>query len=792
MSLTPGVRLGPYEIVAKLGEGGMGVVYLGRDTRLDRLAALKILPASVAADRDRVDRFAREAKTASALNHPNVATVYDVGEADGVQFIAMEYVEGQTLRTLAESRPLGMTEIVNITRQVAEALVAAHARNIAHRDIKPENIVVRPDGYVKVLDFGLAKLTGRDRDSDSNADLATTMATTPGLVVGTVYYMSPEQARGQHVDTRTDIFSLGVVLYELCVRRRPFQGATSMDVLASILHEDPAPIASVSAEVPADLSVIVAKALRKDREARYQSARDLLNDLVAIEPAGRTGTRAATTAIRREGTRRSGRVAFAAGAALLTVGTAIYFGSGFFVSPAIESIAVLPFANTATNPDVDYLVEGIADSIVSDLATAPELRIVSRSSASRFKDSKVDPGAAGRQLGVAAVLTGRVQAREDRLEIDLELVAVGDNRRLWGKHYNPPFRDLLAVRREIARNVSAELRQRLGRAGSAAIETEHTKSVDAYQAYLKGAFSFRKFTEAGLNEAISHFLEALKHDPEYALAHVGLAETYIALGADYLPPTEVMPKAAAHATKAAQLDPALPEAHTALGIVKLVYDWNWPEAERELGHDRALRTQTIDSFSCALHYSDPVGRNDDAIGALQSALPNDPTALPTNLELGCASYYGRHFDRAIRQYKETLTLYPDHPWLAFGLGRAYSQKQQYADAIGLLTRMKDVSGDWPPIVAELAYAHARSGNAAQARKLQDELTEAATKRFIDPYVLASVSIGLGDKDEALKRLNAAVAVRSGWLPWLKVEPRWDPIRSDPRFVALLKRVGLEV
>jgi serine/threonine-protein kinase len=420
----------------------------------------------------------------------------------------------------------------------------------------------------------------------------------------------------------------------------------------------------------------VAKALRKDRDARYQTARDLLNDLIALQQPSRsdrpTPPAAAPTTPRGVG-RWHGRAALVVGVLALAASVAFYVGGPW--GRSIGSVAVLPFVHAGTHSDTEYLADGLTESIISDLSDAPELRVVSRSSVFRFKGRSIDPAAAGRELQVEAVMTGRVEERGDRLEINLELVSVRDNRRLWGKHYNPPLRDLVLVRNEIARDVSAELRVPLDRPGLPQVALRTTSNADAYQLYLKGAFSFRKYTEEGFTQAIGYYLQALQHDPKYALAHVGLAESYISLGADYLPPREVMPKATAHATQAAALDPTLSQAHTALGIIKLVYDWNWPEAERELRHHRALRTDTIESFSCALHYADPVGRNDDAIVALQDALQADPTALPTNLELACASYYGRHYDRAIRQYREALTLYPDHPWLVFGIGRAYSQKR---------------------------------------------------------------------------------------------------------------------
>ncbi len=766
----------------------MGEVYLGRDTRLDRLAALKILPPQVAADPDRIDRFTREAKTASTLNHPNIGSIYDVGEADGLRFFAMEYVEGHTLASRIAGRALGAPDIVAIGRQVAEALEAAHARSIVHRDIKPENVMVRLDGYVKVLDFGLAKLTEPAPPSGPDAQTGANAATTPGLIVGTVHYMSPEQARGQPVDHRTDLFSLGVVLYEMATGQRPFRGATSLDVLAAILHEDPAPLSDVASNVPLELSAIVAKALRKDPEARYQSAKDLLNDLKALQA---TGVRPVPVPAALKRTWFSARIGAAALGLGVIVAAAAYFGRDAGRGP-IDSIAVLPLANSGTSPDTEYLADGLTDSIIADLSDLPDLRVVARSSVWRFKGKAVDPPTAGRELHVQALVIGRVEARGDRLSIAVELVDARDSRRLWGETYDRPAGDLLLVREHIARAVRSDLQARRGVTATALVPAPATTDVEAYQFLLKGAFSYRKLTEAGLKQAVDYYLQALQRDSNYALAHVGLAESYIVLGADYWPPVEAMPKAAAHATRALQLAPDLPGAHAAMGIIRLVYDWNWAEAEKELRQQRVRQSDAIESLSCALHYADPVGRNAEAIAALESALAADPISLATNLELGCASYYGRHFDRSIRQFTDTIALYPDHPGLVFGLSRAYTQKGLYAAAIAALTPARALSGDWPPIISELGYAHARAGNIAQAKALGAELERQSATRFVDPYLLAVIAIGLGDRDRALRHLGQAVAVRSGWLPWLKIEPKWDDLHADARFAALLRRIGLSM
>jgi eukaryotic-like serine/threonine-protein kinase len=783
-----GQQVSHYEVLSLLGAGGMGEVYLARDQRLDRTVALKILPAHVASDPERTQRFVLEAKAASALNHPNVATIYDIGQADDSNFIAMEYVEGQTLAAEIGGQRPGFNRIVEIGIQVADALSEAHARGITHRDIKPANIMLTPRGQVKVLDFGLAKFT-RAEETGVKRSVATLAETAPGLVIGTMQYMSPEQVLGNKVDHRSDVFSLGVVLYEMAAGRPPFAGTTPTDTMGRVLYVEPEPIRQINAEVPAELERIIYRCLEKDPEKRYQSTPELQADLRNLHQDG--GTRLALvedTAGRRSSPGR--RLSLAA----LAVAVLIVSVAGFFLlvatDQAIESVAVLPFANAGADPEVEYFADGITENIISNLSQLSQLRVMSHTSILRYKGRGVDPQAVGRELNVQAVLAGRVLLRGDQLTISLELIDVSDNRQLWGEQYNRQLSDVLQIPAEISREVSDRLRLTLSGPEQQQLAKRPTEDTEAYQLYLKGRFYENKLTEDGFRKAIDYFQQAVEKDPSYALAYVGLANVYIELGADLMSPRESMPKAKAYAMKALELDEMLAEAHSALGVIHLIYDWDWAAAAEEFRHNLSLSPRAVQSFSCSLHYVDPIGRNDEAIASIKRALVLDPFSLPANLELGCASYFGRHYDQSIKQLQETLTMYPGHPGASYLIGRAYGQKRMYPEAIALLGEAKTASGDWPPIVAELGYAYAAAGKTAEAYKILEELRQQSTRRYVDPYLIAMVLLSTGDKEKVFAEFDKAYAERSGWLPWLKAEPKWDSLRSDVRFIDLMRRVGL--
>ncbi|MGQ0733633.1 MAG: protein kinase domain-containing protein [Acidobacteriota bacterium] len=803
MPIAPGTRIDRYEIISLLGEGGMGEVYLALDTRLNRKLALKLLHAALTRDDDRMRRFEREARAASALNHPNILTVFEIGQAGDVPFIATELIDGETLRARMTRARMTLCDALDVAIQLASALSAAHVAKVIHRDIKPENVMLRTDGYVKVLDFGLAKLI--EASAAVVGPSAATVAdfhTQAHVVMGTTRYMSPEQARGLTVDNRTDIFSLGIVLYEMVAGVTPFDGATASDVIAAILTTDPAPLARYVSEVPAELERILARALCNDRDARYQDVKDVLIDLKSLkqrldaDPVTAAGSGPVDTP-------RSTSIAeylvsqikhHALGAVLALAAVVVSVGATIYVtqsSGAIESVAILPFTNVGGNPDTEWLSDGITESLIRQLSELPHVTVRPRHAVFRYKNREMDPQAVGRELKVQAVLIGRTVLHGDALTIRVELLDVRANRQLWGEQYDETLTNLLRAQTDISRDVTDKLRVRLSGAEQQQLAKRYTPDADAYQLYLKGRFYESQFTADGSRNAIAYFQQAIKKDPKYALAYVGLADVYIQLGADRLPPKEAMPQAAAYALEALRLDETLAEAHAALGIVKLVYEWDWPAAERELGPNLTRGLQAVEAFSCALHYADPLGRHQEALVEIGRALAQDPLSLLARLELGCASYYARQYDQAITQFLSLLATNPDYVPAYFGIGRSYGQKGMYREAIAALSKGVALSQNAPAIVAELGHAYAASGQSAEARKLLEELKAQATSRYVDPYLVAMVYVAMGDTDEAFARLEHAYQDRSGYLPWLKVEPKWDSVRRDSRFADLLRRIHLE-
>ena len=791
MTLSPNTRLGRYEIRSQLGKGGMGEVYLAKDTQLARTVALKILPAEIAGDLQRMRRFNQEARAASALNHPNVAHIYEIGEADGMNFIAMEFIDGETLRQRMTSTQMKLGEVLDVATQIAGALAAAHAAGIIHRDIKPENVIVRGDGYVKVVDFGLAKLAERQPDAiDSKASTEMLVRTEPGVVLGTVAYMSPEQARGLDADLRTDIWSLGVVLYEMVAGHLPFEGETSIDIINSILEREPPPLARYSREAPEALEWIVYKALCKEKGERYQTAREMLTDLRRLKQrlefegelkrsgqAGRKGetpaagvrpaaveTRPApadqpassadypVTAIKR---RRA--TLLLSLLSLLTVAAIItYFYVRQGSKTSIDSLAVLPFINTNIDPETEYLSDGISDSIINNLSQLPNLKVISFSSVLRYKGQKVDPQAVGHELNVRAVLMGRLTQRGDDLSISTELVDVQDNHRIWGTQYNRKLSDLLALQTEISRDISGKLRLRLSSEEQKLLSKGHTENTEAYQLYLRGRFYWSKYTEDGFKKAIECFNQAVEKDPSYARAYAGVADSYIQLGINFLPPKENYPKAEAYALRALKLDGDLAEAHVSLGAYNLLYEWNWPKAEEELRRAIELNPNYPEAHHFYGHYLETIGRMNEAIAEFKRGLEIDPLSLIINNELAWAYYHARRYDK---------------------------------EAIAELNKALAVSGNWSAVVAELAYVYAVSGRRDEAQKIIQELKERAAKEFIDPYLIALIYSGLGEKGQAFEWLGKAYEERSSYLTWIKVEPKFDPLRPDPRFVELLRLIG---
>lgn len=760
MPLPPNTRVGRYEIRSQLGAGGMGEVYLAHDAKLERSIALKILPAAIASDRDRMRRFIQEAKAAAALSHPNIVHIYEIGDAEGVSFIAMEYVEGQILSAHIAGRLLAPTEIVEIGIQVAEALEEAHTKGITHRDIKPSNIIITKRDQVKVLDFGLAKVV-RPAEQAPASGIATKLKTSPGVMIGTVQYMSPEQALGREIDHRTDIFSMGVVLYEMATGRLPFCGTTVGEIIDRIAHAQPEAIARLNYDVPAELERAIRKCLEKDRERRYQSTRELLVDLKNLK---RDSNAVAGTTIqpRKHRSRK-----------------------------AIDSLAVLPLMNASADPEMEYLSDGITESIINSLSQLPKLRVMARGTVFRYKGQEVDPREVGNTLSVRAVLAGRVLHVAGVLVIRTELVDTADGSQLWGEQYNREFSDILTIQKEIALEVAEKLRLKLSPAEEKRLAKQYTKNTEAYQLYLRGRHFWNKATTEGIQRGIDYFQQAIDMDPSYALAYAGISDCYALLSNfSTLPPKEALPKARAAAVKALEIDEMVAEAHAALAYIKTIYDWDWEGAEREF--KRAIELKNSDEWSREAYgwYLSALGRFDESTAEMKRAQEIDPLSLSAIAHIGIPLYYARNYDQAIEQFRKALEVDPNFSNALFRLGLAYEQNGMYEKAIAEFQKVVSISGD-RDAVAALGHVYAVSGDRDEARKALAELKNRSKQEYVPSYDLAIIHLGLGETDQAFERLEEAYEERSYWLSYLGVDPILDSLRRDPRFLDLLRRVGLE-
>jgi serine/threonine-protein kinase len=835
MTLATGTRLGRYEIRSQLGAGGMGEVYLAVDTELDRTVALKILPQAFAADQRRLQRFFQEAKAASALNHPHILTIHEVGTVDATRFIATEFIDGDTLRQRIGNSSLSLHEILEIAIQAASALAAAHAAGIIHRDIKPENIMVRRDGYIKVVDFGLAKLMEAEGStSEPEAPTKAMINTDAGTVIGTANYMSPEQAKGTDVDTRTDLWSLGVVLYEMATGRVPFAGDTATESLSLILQKEPVPLKRYAAEVPDELERIVSKALTKDREDRYQTARDLLVDLRTLKrklevdaemdrkvpPESRVATASAskritlappydasaTTSPASSAPAGSSAEYIFSGikrhkiAAVVAVGVLVIaaVGAGAYLSTrpteaAIESIAVLPFQNRSMEADTEYLSDGLAESLIYRLSQLPNLKVSPTSSVFTYKNKEIDPVKVGNQLGVNAVLSGRIVQRGENLTISAELVDVRHNKLLWGEQYDRKISELLATQREIAREIVDKLRLKVS-GEEKGLAKHYTESNEAYQLQLRGRFHWNKRTPEEMHKALQFFQQAIDRDPNFALAYTGLAETYALMGGPEaggdLPPNETLPKAKAAALKALEIDDSLAEPHVSLGHVKCYYDRDWAGAERE--YKRAIELNP--NYAIAHHwyaiFLSILGRDNEALMEIRRAQELDPLSLPINMWYGRILASAGQPDQAIGQLLKTLDLDSSFVIAHYRLAMVYVEKGMYQEALSKFTEVGNLPGGKLLGLSGLAQVNALKGNRKEAEKILDEMLNLSKQSYVSPSQIAMIYIALGEKDKAFAWLEEADKAHDLNVLRIKRDPRFAPLRSDPRFDDLVSRIGI--
>jgi eukaryotic-like serine/threonine-protein kinase len=818
-------QIGHYRITRRLGSGGMGEVYLAEDSRLKRLVALKLLLAESTADRDRVLRFHHEARAASALSHPNIVTIYEVGEDQGQHFIATEFIDGETLRRRIDGRPLPVNDVVDIAIGIASALVAAHEIGIIHRDIKPDNVMIRRDGYVKVLDFGLAKLMENSTFVGVKTNASKIPMTDPGLVMGTVHYMSPEQLRGDEIDHRSDLFSLGEVMYEMIAGVSPFDGASTSEIIAAILDRDPLPLGRFSRTLPQELDRIVEKLLRKDKLERYQSARDVLTDLrtlkqdleykarltresggMRVMPDDDTAAlplyqvdaaRRASSGSRQSAARksnffvrqlRSNRDVIIGILALVAI---IGFSFVYFsrAGKSYGSIAVLPFVNVSNDPEAEYLTDGITESIIHSLSQVPTLQVMAQSSVFRFKGKGIDPRAAGRELDVTAVLTGRVHQRGDMLLVQADLVDVEKGTLLWGEQYNRRSDDLLIVQNEIAKQISERLRLRLSGEDRQRLTKSYTQDPEAYKLYLKGRYQWNKRTADGLRRAIQYFEKAIEREPTYALAYAGLADSYSLMPVyARTPAMEAYPRARAAARKALEIDDSLAEAHTSLAWASL-NEWRWEEAEREFKRSIQLKPNYATAHQWYSLYLSAMGRHDEAITEIQEALESDPLSLTINTTVGTTYYLAARYDEASEQFRRTLDLEPGFPRARFEQARVDEVRGNAAKAIPVLEELS--KGGNPGYLAALARGYARAGRKDEANALVAKLKSGEIPDYVNPYDIAAIYEALGNKDEVFVWLNRAYAEHVSRLAYIRVEPMFAALRTDPRFIELAKKIGVQ-
>ena len=820
-----GTRIGRYEIQSKLGAGGMGDVYLAEDTQLGRQVALKLLPENLTSNKERLSRFRQEARAASKLNHPNILTIHEIGQEGSRHFIATEFIDGLTLRHYTKSTRLKVAEVLDLIIQVAGALTAAHEAGIVHRDIKPENIMVRPDGIVKVLDFGLAKLT---EPPAAGSEASTLVQTDPGVVMGTAQYLSPEQARGLGVDARSDIFSLGAVLYEMIAGQMPFEGTTKSEVVAAILDREPQPLARFARDVPGELERIVTKALAKDREERYQTVKDFLIDLrklkrqiefeaekerssqpavnseaatasrtahegsvMPVETAARPTAGAWRTVSQIKQHRTGLLIALAAlGVAAVAITYFVRGGFGHGVK-GIDSLAVLPFVNANADPNMEYLSDGITDSLINKLSHLPNLKVMSRNSVFRFKGLETDAQEAANQLGVRAVLTGRVMQRGDDLSVSVELVDASDNSHLWGAQYNRKLADIFAVQEEIAKEISEKLRLRLSGEEQKLLTRRYTDNTEAYQLYLKGNHFWNKFTPDAERMAIDYYTQAIVKDPNFALPYEGLARSYSVMANNgWVRPHDAYPKAKEAVAKGLELEPNGVVMHDALAANLMFYDWDWAAAEREFKRAIELDPHYWHPHELYAYLLTVQGRHDEAIAEARRAQEIDPLSLIAHASASDVFFHARQYDPAIEQARKALELDPGFSVAHRNLARNLMQQGKYEDAIAEYKQVFSLTGHTSQNLGELGHAYAMSGKRAEALKLLKELEEMSARQYVSPLDFAFIYTGLGDKEQAFAYLEKAYQERTTWLMWIKVDPRFDPLRSDPQFADLLRRMRL--
>ena len=750
MPLSPGARLGPYEVLSLLGAGGMGEVWRARDDRLGREVAIKVLLADAAGDADRIRRFEVEARSASALNHPAILTVHDFGVEAGVPYLVTELLSGKTVRDVILEGPVPERRALDWAAQVARGLAAAHEKGILHRDLKPENLFVTEDGRVKILDFGIAKLTG-PMTAEVNTAVAT--GTQVGTLLGSAGYMAPEQIRAEAVDDRADLFSFGCVLYELVTGKSAFRRNTAAETYAATLTANP----TLPAGQDPRLGDLLARCLARDREDRIASARQLVREIDALREGTTTGR---SMAARKPG--------------------------------VPDSVAVLPFVNESADPEIEYLSDGVAESLLDALTRLPKLRVLARSTVARFKSRLDEPIEVGRELNVAAVVTGRLNLRGDDVRLSCELVRVSDGARLWGQQFERPLSELQAVRDEIGERLTEHLRGKAAKRAKPKVVRASAPASPAYQAYLRGRYLWNRWTPDSMRAAIRQYDEAISLEPGNALAWSGLADAWATLGeAKAIPPADAFPRAKTAALRALELDPKQPEAHVSLGLVRQFWEWDWAGAESSFRRSIEVAPSYAVAHFWYGYLLSGLGRHDEALAEVRHALELDPLSLIILAGAGAAYFYARRYEEAIAHYRRALDIDPEFLPARSDFARALEYAGRTVEAVEQYERTIRLAGkSMADPSSGLANALVVAGRADEARTMLAELSRRRAERYVSPWALASIHAGLGEKAEALDWLERAFEEHDPALVWLKVHPRFDSLHGDPRFESLLARLRL--
>lgn len=734
----------------------MGEVYKAEDTRLDRFVALKFLPKEMSNNRDALGRFQREAKAASSLNHENICIIHDVGECEEGPFIVMEYLEGETLKHRIENKQFKSDELLDLAIQIAEGLEAAHKKSIVHRDIKPANIFLTHNGRIKILDFGVAKLTSKKNESLEVLELssASTLApsienlTKAGITVGTISYMSPEQARGEELDARTDLFSFGAVLYEMATGHRAFPGNTAAAIFDSILHKSPDRPSGFNADLPNEFQKIIEKALEKDRKLRYQSAAEVHVDLQRLKRLPHSEIKS--------------------------------------VTKHPYSIAVLPFVDMSPEKDQEYFCDGVAEELINALTKIKGLQVASRTSSFQFKGKADDVSRIGEKLNVETLLEGSVRKAGKKLRITAQLIKTADGYHLWSEKYDREMEDVFAIQDEIARTIVNMLKVQLGVQSGSLIQP-HSTDIEAYNLFLKGRYYWNKRTTETLKKSVEYFELAIDRDPAYALAYAGLADSYGVLGyQEAMRPRDVMPKAKSAAAKALEINETLAEAHASLGYARMHYDYDWTGAESEYKRSIELNAAYPTCHHWYALLLAAMERSEESIAQIKLAQGLDPLSLVINAVHGYTLYFARKYDQTIDQCHKALELDQKFGITRWILGHAYEQKGMFNEAIQQFQETVNQSGDIA--IGCLGHVYAVAGEKDKALKIANDLEKRSLSTYVSPYYCGLIYAGLGDNNLAFEWLERAFDQHSSPLMYLKVEPQLDNLRTDPRFDQLLNRL----